>query len=195
MVRSRDGPRTFRTPSPGPQDTQLFISLFGELFLPRNFQPESLSKLKGGWVTLLPTFRGHYKLLDDSLLALCAGYVGRHKNNARLKYIGTSLYVEALKNLLRKQTMWLGKEVKNAEPLLATIMVCTRCELVSTAGGDGYNAHIEGGLRLLRDSWHQLPKTGLSKLLIRKFRCVGVSNFALTINLGNADAIDSSILQ
>jgi hypothetical protein len=58
---------------------------------------------------------------------------------------------------------------------LATIKVLTNYEVLSTDSGEGYAAHIRGGLQILQKSIHKLPKTWFSKMLIQRFRYIGVS--------------------
>ena len=84
------------------------------------------------------------------------------------------LYGEVLQTMGRNRSLSAENDLKDIESLLATIIVLTRYEVLSTNSGEGHALHIRGGLRILRNSIHKLPKTWFSKMLIQKFRYLGV---------------------
>jgi hypothetical protein len=103
------------------------------------------------------------------------GYVGRQKNDPQLKGQATQLYIEALQMLRQMQGRSARNWFNNAESLLGAILMFSKYELLSSADGGGYSIHIEGGLKILRESMQHMGQTQLSKIVIRKFRCSGVS--------------------
>jgi hypothetical protein len=144
--------------------------------MPQNSQSTRIMSFRSGWISLLPAFTGRCKLRDDSVLALYSGFIGRQNNDPALEYRGMELYGEVLRSISRNRSWTTESGWKDVESLLATIIVLTRYEVLSTDGGEGYVVHIRGGLQILQKSIHKLPRTWLSKMLIQKFRYIGVGN-------------------
>lgn len=143
--------------------------------MPNGQVASSMTVLPGGWVCLLPSlFHGRNEILDKSLLALYTGFVGRRNGDVRLASRGTELYIDALQ-ALRQSEIWSSPKWNNdIDAQLATTLIFSRCELLLAEGG-GYMAHIRGGLQILQKYASRLPKNDLTKLLVKKFRVLGVS--------------------
>jgi hypothetical protein len=69
--------------------------------MPQNSHSTRIMSFSGGWLSLLPAFTGCRKLLDDSILALYCGFVGRQKNDPALIYHGMEFYGEVLQTMGR----------------------------------------------------------------------------------------------
>jgi hypothetical protein len=148
--------------------------MFQELYIPQNIPSTRIMSFSGGWLSLLPAFTSLRKLLDDSILALYCGFIGRQNNDPALIYHGMELYGEVLQTIGRNQSLSAESDLKDIESLLATIIILTRYEVLSTNNGEGYPLHIRGGLHILQRSIHKLPKTWFSKVPIQNFRYLGV---------------------
>ncbi|RFU26764.1 hypothetical protein B7463_g9575, partial [Scytalidium lignicola] len=171
---AQPGPPTlYKIPDQKAISCELFTRVFMDLFLPRNQVTDSMTALPGGWICLLPTlFHGRNEVLNKSLLALYTGFVGRKTGDARLASRGTELYIDALQ-ALRQSEIWSSQRGNNdIDAQLATTMVFSRCELL-LAEGAGYMHHVRGGLQLIKRFASRLPSSELSKLLVKKFRCLG----------------------
>jgi hypothetical protein len=96
------------------------------------------------------------------------------KKDPTLIYHEMELSGEVLQTIGRTRNLSAESVLKDIKYLLATIMILTRYKVFSTNSGEGYTLHIRGGLHILRKSIHKLPKTWFSKMLIQKFRYLGV---------------------
>jgi len=81
---------------------------------------------------------------------------------------------EVLQTMGRNRSLSAESDLKDIESLLATLIVLTRYEVLSTNSGEGYALHIRSRLHILRKSIHKLSKTWFSKILIQKFRYLRV---------------------
>jgi len=139
--------------------------------------PGSVEIVPCGWLRLMPTlFHGRSDLLSDSLLALYTGFVGRENQDSQLMCLSLQLYCDALQSLRGNLMLSHQKCFSGADWLLASIIILSRCELLaSDKPSDGHMAHARAGLGLLQRVAFRLPDTEFSRLLVRKYRCIGVS--------------------
>ena len=73
--------------------------------MPQNSHSTRIMSFSGGWLSLLSAFTGCRKLLDDSILALYSGFIGRQKNYPALIYHGMELYGEMLQTMGRNRSL------------------------------------------------------------------------------------------
>ena len=132
---------------------------------------------RDNWVSVFPTiFHGKDDLLNKSLLALYTGFIGRKCDDASLTGLGMELYADALRLLRWSDILTSNKRQSDVEVKLASIMVLSRCELLTAEGGNGgYMAHVRGGMELVKRFATRLPCNELSKMIIKKFRLMGAS--------------------
>ena len=187
-------PVNVRSPNPRPEYCQLFTGLFWELFALQNSLSTRIMSFSSGWIRLLPAVTGRCKLLDDSVLALYSGFIGRQNNDPAIVYYGMELHGEVLRTMSQDRSWSAESGLKDVEYLLATTKVLSSYELLSTDSGEAYAAHIRGGLQILEKSIHKLPKTSFSRMLIQRFRYIGVGKSRLKVSVRSIDFMSSIML-
>jgi hypothetical protein len=146
-----------------------------------NHDGELTTMLPGGWMSVVPTlFHGQHDLLSMSLLAMYTGFVGRKKEDFQLKSLAMNLYAKSIQTL-RQASIWTcSRQQSDIDARIATILVFSRCELLSVEeNSGGYMAHLRGGLHLLQRFGNKLPDTELSRVVVKKLRNLGVSVHAI----------------
>ncbi|KAH8806119.1 hypothetical protein F5884DRAFT_469795 [Xylogone sp. PMI_703] len=164
-----------RSPNPRAAYCDLLNEPFREVFDPRNKEPALVKFLPCGWLRLMPVlFHGRNDLLNDSLLALYTGFIGSHKQDPRMKHISLQLYSNALTSLRQKHSLSYQRDFSDIDVLLASVIILSRCEiLASDKDGDGHMVHIRAGMAILKRSASTLPSSPFTKIIVRKFRCLG----------------------
>jgi hypothetical protein len=165
-----------RSPNNRSAYCDLLSGPFQDVFAPLNQDSGIVKILPCGWLRLMPgLFHGRSDLLNNSLLALYTGFISSQKKDMQLKYVSLQLYSDTLGSLRRNQILSYQRNFSGTDVLLATIVILSRCELLaSNEDGDGHMIHVRAGLELLRRSAFNLPNTPFARLLVRKFRCLGV---------------------
>jgi hypothetical protein len=150
--------------------------LFGGLFLGM-FMPEGC-RLQIADIMLPSLFHGRSRLINQSLLALYTGFVGRIKGDDGLLKVGIELYGHAL-HMLNEVVRSFGSTETGIQEALASSIILTRFELFTGEGKGGYLTHIKGGMKLLEAFCAKLPRNELTKTIVKKFRILGVRTVLL----------------
>ncbi|KAL7930160.1 hypothetical protein V8C35DRAFT_324590 [Trichoderma chlorosporum] len=153
-----------------------FVGPFLKLLFPPDADPCSWRIFPGGWICSLPTlFHNRGELVNQALLALYTGFIGKKHGDARLTNFCGELYVNALRNL-RNSDIWLKQSPcsDDIDATLAIIIVFSRIEvLTSECGLGGYKSHVRGGLQLVKRFSGRLSDSILTSTMIRTLRFLG----------------------
>ncbi|KAF3076626.1 hypothetical protein CFAM422_001862 [Trichoderma lentiforme] len=124
-----------------------FSGVFMDLLFPKNTDLRQNINSPGSWISSLATLLGsRNETLNQGLLALYTGFVGRKNGDAALINRSAELYSNALHGL-RRSDIWVRQKPSPVDiaSALASIMVFSRVELLAGEGANGgYMAHIKG---------------------------------------------------
>ncbi|KAL7932829.1 hypothetical protein V8C35DRAFT_305595 [Trichoderma chlorosporum] len=153
-----------------------FSGVFLNLLFPKERDRRQYADSPCGWITSLATLlSSRNETLDQGLLALYTGFVGRQNSDYMLINRSAELYSSALQSL-RRSDIWVRQKPSSIEMgcALTSIMIFSRIELLAGQGAnDGYMAHIKGGLHLVQRFSTGFPPSGLTRLLVQRLRYLG----------------------
>ncbi|KAL7786837.1 hypothetical protein V8C43DRAFT_324185 [Trichoderma afarasin] len=157
-------------------DCDALVGPFLKLLFPPDADPCSWRTFPGGWICSLPTlFHNRGELVNQGLLALYMGFIGRKDGDATLTQISAELYVNALHNL-RNSDVWLKQNPHPDEidTVLASVLVFSCIELLTSEGGpSGYISHIRGGLQLVKRFGGKLSNSVFTSTIFKALRFLG----------------------
>ncbi|KAL7911870.1 hypothetical protein GGI35DRAFT_301127, partial [Trichoderma velutinum] len=157
-------------------DCDALVGPFLKLLFPPDADPCSWRTFPGGWICSLPTlFHNRGELVNQGLLALYMGFIGRKDGDATLTHISAELYVNALHNL-RNSDVWLKQKPCSDEidTVLASVLVFSCIELLTSEGGpSGYISHIRGGLQLVKRFGERLSNSVFTSTIFKALRFLG----------------------
>lgn len=153
------------------------VEPFLKLLFPPGSDPCTWRTFPGGWLCSLSTlFHNRGELVNQGLLALYTGFIGKKNGDARLSNISAELYVNALQSL-RNSDIWLKQRPcpDEIDTVLAIILIFSRIELLTSGGGrGGYISHIRGGLQLIKRFSERLSNSFFSSTIFKTLRFIGV---------------------
>ncbi|QYT01833.1 hypothetical protein H0G86_008847 [Trichoderma simmonsii] len=153
-----------------------FSGVFMDLLFPKNTDLRQNINSPGSWISSLATLLGsRNETLNQGLLALYTGFVGRKNGDAALINRSAELYSNALHGL-RRSDIWVRQKPSPVDiaSALASIMVFSRVELLAGEGANGgYMAHIKGGLHLVQRFGANFPCSDLTRILVQRLRYLG----------------------
>jgi hypothetical protein len=154
-----------------------FVGPFLKMLFPPDTDPRTWIAFPGGWICSLPTlFHSRGETVNQTLLALYTGFIGKKQGDVTLINTSIELYGNALRSL-RKSDIWLKRKPSSDEidTALASILIFSRIELLTREGSSGgYMTHIRGGLQLVKQLGKRLPDTILTTTIVQKLRFLGV---------------------
>ncbi|KAM0255275.1 hypothetical protein ACHAQJ_005930 [Trichoderma viride] len=146
------------------------------MLFPPDTDPRTWVAFPGGWICSLPTlFHNRGEPVNQSLLALYTGFIGKKQGDATLINVSIELYGNALRSL-RNSGICLKRKPSSDEidTALASILIFSRIELLTGEGNSsGYMTHIRGGLQLVKQLGKRLPTTILTTTVVQKLRFLG----------------------
>ncbi|KAL6818054.1 hypothetical protein GGI42DRAFT_359223 [Trichoderma sp. SZMC 28013] len=131
-----------------------FSGVFMDLLFPKKTDMRQNVNSSDSWISSLATLiSSRDETLNQGLLALYTGFVGRKNGDAALINRSAELYSNALH---------------------ASIMIFSRVELLAGEGANGgYMAHIKGGLHLVQRFGANFPCSDLTRVLVQRLRYLG----------------------
>jgi hypothetical protein len=154
-----------------------FSGVFLDMLFPKNTDQRQYANSPSGWISSLATLLSNRnETLNQGLLALYTGFVGRENGDTALINRSAELYSNAL-YALRRSDIWVKQKPspEDIESALASIMVFSRVELLAGEGANGgYMAHIKGGLHLVQRFGASFPCSDLTRVLVQRLRYLGV---------------------